>query len=95
MDITDYFKFFAALIFVLAMMGGLAFALKKLGLAGVGGGLMTGKRRLKTIEMINIDAKNKAAIIECDDKQHLVLLNAGNASIIESNIKPPKVDEKK
>ena len=74
MEYTDYLKFFAALIFVLAMMGGLAFVLKKLGL-GHGGGINTGKRRLKLIEVMNIDPKNKAAIIECDDNQHLVLLN--------------------
>ena len=88
MDYTDYIKFVAALILVLGMMGGLAFVLKKLGF-GHGSGINTGKRRMKLIEVLNIDTKNKAAIIECDDNQHLVLLNANNASIIESDIKKP------
>ncbi len=94
MDITDYLKFFAALIFVLAMMGGLAFILKKLGLDR-GGSLTNGKRRLKIIEVMNIDAKHKAALIQCDDKQHLMLLNAQGDTIIESNITPPLLSEKK
>ncbi len=94
MDFTDYIKFVAALVFVLSLMGGLAFVLKRLGLDRTGG--MTGKkRRLKIIEVMNIDAKHKAAIIQCDDKQHLMLLNANGDTIIESNITPPPMDEKK
>lgn len=94
MEITDYLKFFAALIFVLGMMAGLAFVLKKLGLDR-SGSLTNGKRRLKIIEVMNIDAKHKAALIQCDDKQHLMLLNANGDTIIESNITPPPADEKK
>lgn len=94
MDFTDYIKFVAALVFVLSLMGGLAFVLKRLGLDRTGG--MTGKkRRLKIIEVMNIDAKHKAAIIQCDDKQHLMLLNANGDTIIESNITPHTMDEKK
>ena len=94
MDFTDYIKFVAALILVLAMMGGLALILKKLGLDRAGG-ITSGKRRLKIIEIMNIDTKHKAALIQCDDKQHLMLLNANGDTIIESNITPPLADEKK
>jgi len=92
MDFTDYLKFVLALVFVLAMMGGLAYILKRLGLdrtGGLTGGLKGNKRRLKIIEVMNIDAKHKAALIQCDDKQHLMLLNANGDTIIESNIKTP------
>ena len=88
MDYTDYLKFIAALILVLSMMGGLAFILKKLGLDR-GGNLMSGKRRLKLVEILSLDTKNKVALIQCDDKQHLVLLNINGTSIIDNNITPP------
>jgi len=94
MEYTDYLKFLLAFVFVLALMGGLAFILKKLGLDRTGG-LVGSKRRLKIIEVMNIDAKHKAALIQCDDKQHLMLLNANGDTIIESNITPPAVEEKK
>jgi flagellar protein FliO/FliZ len=94
MDYTDYLKFFAALVFVLAMMGGLAFLLKKLGLDQHGGYSRRAKR-LKVIEVLPIDSKRKAALIQRDGKQHLVLLGANSETVIETDIEPLVDDENK
>ncbi|HPD82387.1 MAG: flagellar biosynthetic protein FliO [Alphaproteobacteria bacterium] len=95
MDYADYLKFFFALVFVLALMGGLAYLMKRLGW-GQGGISPLGsknKKRLKIVEILPLDARRKAVIIQRDDIQHLVLLSASGETVIETNIKAPKDTE--
>ena len=92
MDYTDYLKFLFALIFVLALMGGLAYLMKRLGW-GQGGISPLGsknKKRLKIVEILPLDARRKAVIIQRDDIQHLVLLSGSGETVVETNIKAPK-----
>jgi len=89
---ADYLKFIVALIFVLSLMGGLAYVLKRSGLAH--GGVTAGKkRRLKLVESLPLDAKHKAVIIRRDAKEHLVILSANGETVIETDFEPPKKDE--
>ena len=94
MDIQDYLKFLFALIFVLSLMGGLAYILKR---AGYGqGGMVSGKkRRLKIIETLPIDAKHKAVLIGCDNKEHLVLLNVNGDTVVKTDIEPREQNDDK
>lgn len=87
MGIEDYIKFLAALIFVLSLMGGLAFVLKKLGLSqsSLGGGK---SKRLKISEVLPIDARRKLVLVRQDDKEHLVLLNSSGDTVIKTDINP-------
>ena len=87
MEATDYLKFAAALVFVLSLMGGLAYVFKRFNLAGPGMG-MTGNRRLKVIESLPLDARRKLLIIARDDAQHLVILGPAGETVVETNIKP-------
>lgn len=89
MDYYNYFKFFAALIFVLALMGGLAHVLKRLGW-GQAGMISPSKKRLKIIEVLPLDARRKAVLLQRDDTQHLVLLGPSGETVVETNIKAPK-----
>jgi flagellar protein FliO/FliZ len=85
MDWTDYLRFIAALLFVLALMGGLWLVLKRLGLSGVQ--MANGQqRRLKIVETLPIDARRRAIILQRDDKQHLVILGPTGETVIESDI---------
>jgi len=93
MEIADYLKFFFALLFVLSLMGGLAYILKRLGI-GQGSVLTGSKRRLKIAEILPIDARHKAVLIQRDDTQHLVLLGNSGDTVIETNIKKPIDDQK-
>lgn len=97
MDYQDYLKFFAALVLVLSLMGGLAFILKKLGYGqgvNLSPKLSNNQKRLKIIEILPLDARRKAVLIERDDTQHLVLLSASGETVVETNIKAP-ADAKK
>ena len=82
-DISQIIKFFAALVFVLALMGGLALAMRKFG-----GQPLTAphKRRLRIVEVLTLDAKRRAVILKRDAREHLVILGANGETVIESGI---------
>lgn len=85
MDYTDYIKFVAALVLVLALMGGLSIILKKMGLAGPV--LNAGdKRRLKIVEILPLDARRKAVLLRRDGTEHLVILGGNGETVVETNI---------
>lgn len=45
------------------------------------------KRRLKISEVKSIDHKHKLAIVQCDEKEHLVLISAaGTPIVVDSNL---------
>lgn len=88
-DLPQYTQLFAALIFVVGLMGGGALLVKKLGLAGPLPQKM-GKKRLKVIEAMPLDARRKLVLIQRDDAQHLVILGINGETIVETNIKAPK-----
>ncbi len=85
MGIAGIIKFLASLAFVLALMGGLALVLKKLGLSnpGIAG---RGDKRMKLIEVLPLDARRKAVILECDGEQHLVLLSPAGDTVVKNNL---------
>ena len=86
MQYMEYLNTFLALIFVLAAMGILALIAKKMGLSQTGG--LTKNRRLRLVEALPLDHKHKAVLLQCDDKQHLVILNTNGETVIDTNIKP-------
>ncbi|MCS5596364.1 MAG: flagellar biosynthetic protein FliO [Alphaproteobacteria bacterium] len=85
MNLQEITYFLAALLFVLALMGGLALLLKKLGIAGPAM-ITPAKRRLKVIENMPLDARRRVVLIERDNQQHLILLGQHNDLVIEQNI---------
>ncbi len=84
-------RVFVAFFFVLALMAGLAGALKYIGARGFSLSAQ-GKRirRLKLIESLPLDPKRRCVIIRCDEKEHLLLLSAQGDSVIETNLPPVK-----
>lgn len=93
-ELPEILRLFAAMAFVLSLMFGLAFILKRLGLSGVPA-ISTQKRRLKLIESLSLDSRRRAVLIQRDDKQHLVILGPNSETIVETNIKPVKDDDDK
>jgi flagellar protein FliO/FliZ len=82
---TDYLRFLFALLFVLALMGGLWLALRRLGLSGIGAPLST-QKRLKIIEVLSLDARRRAVLLRRDDKDHLVILGPSGETVVETAI---------
>jgi flagellar protein FliO/FliZ len=86
-DFTNIIRLFAALLFVLGLMGALALAMKKLGLSGHVPNTK-GQKRLRVIEAIPLDARRRLVLLERDTVQHLVILGTNSEIVIETGIKP-------
>jgi flagellar protein FliO/FliZ len=101
MDSISYLKFIAALLFVLALIGGLTWVARRFGL--IARVTITGKntpKRLNIVEVLTVDARRRLILIRRDDTEHLLLLGAENDTLIESGIKPglkqkPDIKQKK
>ncbi len=89
MEFEGYFRFFLALVFVLALIGVLTALARRFGL-GYRGAPKRGKgRRLSIVEAIPIDAKRRLVLLRRDATEHLVLLGGGSDLLIESGTTPP------
>lgn len=85
MEILDFVRIFFALFAVIGMIGLAALAAKKFGLQN--GALALGRtRRLAIVETLAIDQRRRLAIIACDGREHLILLDNGNATLIETGL---------
>jgi len=84
MEPTYYIQAGLAFILVLSLMGLMMFVLKKINT--VKSGLHGKHNRLKIVEHRMIDTKNKAIILRCDDKDHLVIIGQNGNTVIKSDI---------
>lgn len=80
-------RFFAALILVLGLMGGLALAMKYM---NKGRFTPAHKRRLSLVEVLPLDARRKAVIVRRDDKEHLIILGTNGETLVESGFESPQ-----
>ena len=89
MNAGAYFQFVAALAFVLALIAGLAWAVRRFGLFSQMAPKLGGKRRLSIVETLGLDAKRRLVLVRRDDKEHLVILGPGSETVVEAGIVPP------
>ncbi len=92
-SMPDIVRLLLALALVVGLMGGLAFVLRKLGIAE-SAQVTPKKRRLKIIETLPLDSRRRLALIQRDGKQHLVLLGINSETVVETNIKSPDSNDK-
>jgi len=93
MELSEIFRFVAALILVVGLIGLCAYAAKKLGLAN-GNMVATGsQKRLSIVEIKVIDAKHRLVLMRRDNKEHLVMLGGERDLLIESGIDAPELPE--
>ncbi len=85
MELIDIARIIFALVAVIGMIGVAAIAAKKLGLQN-GAIAMQRARRLAIVETLSLDPKRRLAIIACDGREHLVVLDAARVSVIERGI---------
>ena len=92
MDFLDFLRFVAALLFVLGLIGGFAWAVRHFKLAERFANLSPHNRRLKVIETLAIDPRRRLLIVRRDDVEHLIVLGQNSETVVESNITPPAED---
>ncbi len=78
----DYARIILALIAVVALIGALAYAARKAGLAqnAVGGAR---RRRLQIAETLFLDPRRRAVILKCDGREHLIILGPAGETVVE------------
>ncbi|MGD9801299.1 MAG: flagellar biosynthetic protein FliO [Parvularculaceae bacterium] len=85
MELIDIARIASSLIAVLGMIGLAALAAKKFGLQN-GAFAARRTRRLALVETLPLDQRRRAAIISCDGREHLVILDQSRVTVIERAI---------
>jgi flagellar protein FliO/FliZ len=85
-DFSTYFRFLFALVFVLALIGILAWAARRYGFLRGTVRPRNGERRLEVIEIAPVDSKRRLLLLRRDRTEHLVLLGPTADVVIESGI---------
>ena len=90
MEFDIYIRFMLALVVVLALIGGIAWAARRFGL----GGQLTPNRgkspRLSVVEVKVLDSRRKLVLLRRDGCEHLVLLGPHQDLLLESAIQAPR-----
>lgn len=93
MSPADIARVIFALSIVLMLLSGFAYAARRFGLATPG--RLAPRRRLALVETLSIDPKRRAAILRCDGREHLVIINPNNVTVIARDLDTPDVPNTK
>jgi flagellar protein FliO/FliZ len=86
-------RLIASLVFVLSLIGLVAWVLRRFPALTRGRG-RGGANRLAIIETAIIDPRRRLVLIRRDQREHLLLLGASQDLLIESGIAPPAPNER-
>ena len=87
MEATVYLQFFLAFVFVIGLIMGMAWLLRRFGLGDGASNTLGRKRRLSAVESTAIDARHRLFLIRRDDMEHLVLVGPNSSVVVENSIK--------
>jgi|AntRauTorckE6833_2_1112554.scaffolds.fasta_scaffold36077_1 flagellar protein FliO/FliZ len=79
-------KAIMAFVLVLSLMWLLSFLIKRFGDSKFMA-INRADRRLKLVEHLPIDAKNRLVLVRRDDKEHLLLVSHDHALVVEQGVK--------
>jgi flagellar biogenesis protein FliO len=77
----------AALILVLGAIGALTYGLKYLHLR-FPKKIWWRTEHMKIVESLHIDPKNRLVLVQCYERQHLILVGPSSGQVVETNILP-------
>ena len=92
MEIETYFRFLAALLFVLALIGAAGWAARRFGLGGRLAPNPGKARRLSVVEVATLDSRRKLVLVRRDATEHLLLLGPGHDILVEGGIAESSAD---
>lgn len=80
-------RFFIAFIVVFALIGAVAWLVRRFGASRLGGGAARGRQpRLAVIEAGAVDGRRKLVIVRRDNVEHLIMIGGPTDILIEANI---------
>ncbi|BDW88034.1 FliO/MopB family protein [Thalassospira tepidiphila] len=86
MELSAYFRFVAALLFVLGIIGVFALLARRFVPGARNINRRGVKRRLSVVEVVPVDTKRRLVLLKRDDTEHLVMLGPNGDTVIERNI---------
>jgi flagellar protein FliO/FliZ len=89
MDYDIFFRFLVALIFVLGLIGLLAWAARRFGIGGRVAVRPGRRRRMAIVEATALDAKRRLVLVRRDDVEHMILLGPTVDLVVEQGIAVP------
>lgn len=92
MELADYFRFLLALVFVLSLIGLLAWLARRLGAFPGVPMRASSARRIRMVESMSLDARRRAVLIQRDNVEHLILLGPTSETVIETGIQTPRTE---
>lgn len=92
MDYAAYSQFVVALVFVLALIGGLGAVARRLGYGAGRAAKGSSGPRLTIVEIRPLDARRKLVLLRRDHVEHLIIVGSSGETVIESGIVTPPND---
>lgn len=94
MDIVDFGRYFAALLLVLGLLGGLALLLRRAGVAGLMPNFQrTGTlRRMEIAASVMLDARRRVVAVRVDEEEHIILLGMSGETVLDRRPAPPRFE---
>ena len=89
MEFIDLFRYFGALLLVLAMVGGAGLLARRFGVPGVT--RASAEKRLAIVETLMVGPRQRLFIVRRDNVEHLVLSGPDGATVIENGIKAQNI----
>ena len=86
MDLVNIFTLIGAFLFVLALMAGMGWVLKKYGTKLSGLGVREGKS-LKVIETLVLDPRRRLHIVKAGEKKYILLTGPNTDLVVDNDAK--------
>ncbi len=86
-DVSPALKFFILFVIVLALIGVIAWLVRRFGANPFGGSSARGRQpRLAVVDAAEVDARRKLVIIRRDNVEHLLMIGGPTDVVVEQNI---------
>ncbi|MGE0119123.1 MAG: flagellar biosynthetic protein FliO [Dongiaceae bacterium] len=89
MEWMELFRAVLALVLVLGLIAGAAWAARRFGPAMWFAAKPKGRRSLGVVESLPLDARHRLVLVRRDDRRHLLLIGPGQSLIVEDSIAEP------
>jgi flagellar protein FliO/FliZ len=86
----DWARTLFALVATLALIVGVAWGARRVGMLQANG---QGPKRLRVSESLMLDPRRRMVIVRCDDKEHLILLGPGGDIVVDDMAAKEQVSE--